>query len=213
MKLIPSILTYDRQSFEKQIEIASKTTDFVQIDIADGKFVDNQTWHNSAIIAQNCPVDFELHMMVENPLEEIENWKNIERLKRIIFHYEAVDDIEIAVRIMSAYDKHISVCLNIETPSLVLDPVIDQIDSVQFMCIVPGKQGQPFLPSVLDKIEHFAKQNPDVPISADGHVGPDTIPDLKSVGVQNFCVGSALWNDKNTFADNFEYLKNLIQNS
>lgn len=210
--IVPSILVYSKQEFLDQIETATKTTDFVQIDIADGKFVNNTTWHDPQVIAKHCSMDFELHMMVEDPLTEIANWAELERLKRIIFHYESVDDIEVAVRIMSSYSRYLTVCLNLETPPMVLEPVIDQIDMVQFMCIVPGKQGQPFVAKVLDKIEHFKELYPDVPIAADGHVGPDTIPDLKSAGVTQFCVGSALHKPPLTFAENFSELSKLVEN-
>ncbi|PIR03740.1 MAG: hypothetical protein COV59_04695 [Candidatus Magasanikbacteria bacterium CG11_big_fil_rev_8_21_14_0_20_39_34] len=210
--ILPSILVYSEIEYKKQMTSIHEVTDFVQIDIADGKFVDNTTWYDTALIKEYCPVNFELHMMVENPLEEIEKWKDIPQMKRIIFHYEAVENIVLAVEKMKTFGREVSVCLNIETPFEVLKEIINQIDGVQFMGIIAGKQGQPFQPQVLEKIQSFKKQFPAIPLSADGHVSEETIPLLFEAGIENFCVGSAIWKGDGGAQESYLRLKNIVKN-
>jgi len=210
--ILPSILVYSEVEYKEQMTSIRNVTNFVQIDIADGKFVDNTTWYDTAVIKEYCPVDFELHMMVREPLTEIEKWKDIPQMKRIIFHFEALENIVEAIFQMKTFGREVSICLNIETPIDVLEPIQQTIDGVQFMSIVAGKQGQPFRPEVLGKIRDFKERHPNISISADGHVSEETIPLLLSAGVQNFCVGSAIWKGEDGVEESYLRLKKLVEN-
>jgi len=210
IQIIPSILVSSEEQFLEQIQAIKPVCSFVQIDIADGIFCSGKTWIDPDAVKEKMDIDFELHMMVANPLEEIERWNNIGRMKRIIFHYESVADIASAVEDMQSYGRDVCVCLNPDTPIHVLEPVIGHIESVQFMSVYPGKQGQSFLLSTLDKIREFHAQYPHIPISDDGAVNTDTIHQLIEAGATRLGPGSAIWQHGDP-AENYKFLVALME--
>lgn len=208
-KIIPSILVYSKDEYIQQMQIISALTDFVQIDIADGKFVDNTTWHDVEFIKDYCPVNFELHMMVTHPLKEIQKWQYTPQLKRIIFHYESVSDIENTLVELQKYNREICISLNLETDTKKIEKYVSKLDAVQFMNIIPGKQGQPFDKNILEKITNFHSTFPHMELASDGSVNSQTISELLKAGISRFCVGSAIW--KGNPKENYTELQNMIQ--
>lgn len=210
-KIIPSVLVYSEEEFRTQHDALLGVVDFVQVDIADNTFVPNQTWHDPAVINDVMQIDFELHMMVDEPLEKIKPWLAIERLKKIIVHYETLEgDVAKAVSTLRNTGREVCICLNPETPFDVLEDVIGQIDAVQFMTIHPGFQGQPFLPEMVEEIAAFHEANPDMYISTDGHMDAETIPQVVEAGATGLCVGSAIMGNDNTPKENVEALTQLV---
>ena len=200
MQIIPSILVKTKTEFKKQIETIQKYVSILQLDIADGKFVDNETWADPGVIKDATTCDIELHLMVSDPLEELKRWQSTEQVKRILVHFESVKNLDDIMPTLHAYGWEIGIVLNPETDIDVLKPYIEEIKSVQFMTIHPGKQGQAFLPEVLEKIKKFHKKYPNMPIAADGHIDEITIPDLKKAGVTRFGVGSAIFGSDDPIA-------------
>ena len=209
--IIPSILVYSKEKYLKQIQAIKSMVDFVQVDIANNTFVPNQTWYDPGLIEENIPFDFELHMMIEKPMDELGAWMSNDRLKRVVLHFETIENaVPQAIKIVHESGRQISICLNPETPISVLEPFVNDIDAVQFMTIEPGFQGQPFLPEVLDKIKKYKNKHPDHFISADGHVNEETIPLLIEVGVEGLCIGSAIFNEHSEPKDNILRIQKLI---
>lgn len=192
-QIIAAILVHSEEAFVSQVQRIQSATDFFQLDIADGIFVENTTWHDPIAIRESNTLDFELHMMVSDPLSEITRWIDNTRLKRIIVHAESLDNLPAAIAALKEYGREICVCLNPETESSILNPILTRIHSVQFMTIHPGKQGQPFVPEVLNKIKAFRAAHPNIPIAADGHINETTLPQLIESGVHRFGIGSGVF--------------------
>jgi len=192
--IVPAILAYNKQAFQKYLRHLEKHTKYIQIDIADGKFVASKTWHNVRQIKKMLPKDIkiEIHLMVKNPEKFAKKWKKIPQLQTIIFHSDAVKNITKTVRKLKKYKKNIIVAINPEVHIKTLFPVLLQIDGVQFMTVFPGKQGQTFLQPVIEKIENFHEKFPEVPLSADGGINEKNIQSLKKAGIEKFCIGSGI---------------------
>lgn len=209
--IIPSILVYSQEEYLKQTKAVQGLVNFVQIDIANNTFVPNQTWYDPRFIEENITFDFELHMMIEEPMEELPVWMSNKHLKRVVMHFETLgNNTKQAIEAVRKSGRQISICINPETPIRVLEPFEDQIDAVQFMTITPGFQGQPFLPEVLDKIKEYKNKNTDHFISADGHVNEETIPLLIKAGVEGLCIGSAIFNEQSDPKNNVLRIQKLI---
>lgn len=209
--IIPSILVYSKEEYLKQIKAMETVVNFVQVDIANNTFVPNQTWHDPRFIEESIPFDFELHMMIEKPMDELKAWMPNDHLKRVVLHFETIKNtVPQAIKTVHESGRQISICLNPETPVSVLEPFAHDIDAVQFMTIVPGFQDQPFLPEVLDKIKEYKNKHPDHSISADGHVNEETIPLLIEAGVEELCIGSAIFNEHSDPKDNILRIQKLI---
>jgi ribulose-phosphate 3-epimerase len=82
------------------------------------------------------------------------------------------------------------VAINPSTSVKVLQDIT--ADQYLIMSVVPGKQGQAFLPTTLDKIKELRVLKPHAIIEVDGGVNETNIFDIKQAGADLICVGSAL---------------------
>lgn len=212
-QIIPSILVLSEHEFKKQINTIKNEVKMVQIDLADGKFVPNKTWtfEEPKKAQQYLDIDFELHLMVQKPLETIKDWGNNPHLKRILIHYESVDNIAAAIKELNILKKDISIVLNPITPLSVLEPILNKIQGVMFMGVNPGFQGQGFIPETLDRIEKFKEKKTAHFVEVDGAVNEQTLSDIVKVGTDGVCPGSAIFGNKNTPAKNIQHLQNIIR--
>lgn len=211
VNVYPSILVNSQEEFLKQISEASVFVDFVQIDIADGAFVPQKNWYDAEVTCNNIKINFELHMMVAEPLLELEKWLHIPELKRVIVHYESLRHPLEELETLQETGKEVCLCLNPDTKVDVVDELIDAIDCVQLMSVYPGKQGQPFLEETYEKVRTLRHAYPDLPIGVDGGVTQENLPVLVESGANNFAPGSAIWkgNPKENFR-NFEEIVNSL---
>lgn len=211
--IIPSILVLSEEEFKKQIESIKNETGMVQIDLADGEFVPNKTWaYQSPKKAQEyLDIDFELHLMVIDPLKTIKDWRNNPHLKRILVHYESADDIKEVIEELSILGKDISVVLDPDTSILVLDPILEEIRGVMFMGVRPGFQGQSFIPETLERIKKFKEKKTAHFVEVDGGVSEQTLPDIIRAGTDGVCPGSAIFGNENTPAKNMQNMQKIIK--
>lgn len=214
MQIIPSLFVSDKKSFQKQLTGLGTSVNIIQIDIADGDFVDATTWsHNhaeeiQALLPFNLQV--ELHLMVRNPLEELKKWQKIEQVIRILVHYESVQNLHDILPTLHAYGWEIGIAINPNTPLWVLDPYLKEIKTVLFMGVMPGKQGQEFDASILQKIIDLRARGDNHFIEIDGGVNENTIPDILDAGADAICPGSAIFGNRRKPASNVATLQKLI---
>ncbi len=204
IQIIPSILVHSANQFDEQVNTIKQVTSFVQIDIADGVFVEDTTWIDAAYVATHMPIDFELHMMVANPLERAKEWADQPHLKRFVVHLESLKHPAEDLEQLSLHQKEICLCLNPDTSIDLVAPLVYLIDSLQLMSVYPGKQGQPFIDATIERAQALHRAFPNLPLAADGHINATTIPLLAAAGVTRFAPGIAIW--KGAPKDNYEVL-------
>ena len=199
--IIPSILVRSKQEFLAQLEGLDHSVPHLQLDIADGKLVPNTTWAEPGVVQQAASYTFELHLMVESPLEVIAEWKDISNVKRFIIHVESVDSLTntiLHIRTSEKFKREIFVALNPETSLEKIKTAKDVIDGVLFMGVTPGFQGQKLIPHVLKKIVQCRTQYPDIYTELDGGVHEDTLVEIAQTGVHAICPGSLVFHRENT---------------
>ena len=209
MLIIPSILVQTKEQFIEQIIGLKDSVDMIQLDIADGKFVPNTTWADPDVVEEYTNIDVELHLMVQNPLAEVERWTATEVVKRVLFHYEAVKDFGATLKAMKKYDWEVGVVLNPDTELEKIKPYLSDLDCVMFMSIIPGFQGQSLIPEVLEKIVQFNSEYSHIFTEIDGAVNFETLPDIIQTEVKAICPGSAIFAKGNP-ADNVNEMKEII---
>lgn len=194
MDIIPSLLVTTEEAFKQQTSAIAGKLPFFQIDIADGQFVPNKTWASAHAeeAAGYVQTDFELHLMVQDPLAVIREWKDHPHLKRILLHVEPLDDVGRAIEYAKGYEKEIGLVLNPDTPLPTVYPYLDEIDSVMFMGVHPGFQGQAFIENTVDRIKELRRRS-DVYIEVDGGVNKATLPKIFAAGANAGCPGSAVF--------------------
>lgn len=208
--VIPALLTPSRDDLEEKLTRLVGLVEAVQIDVIDGRFVGPPTWPYTVeggvrelSLPRPAPFHYEVDLMVENPEEVAGAW--IEAgVERILVHIESARALPRFVRELRdkyGHDKGFApgllsfgLAINIDTDSAALEPYLEATDYVQFMGIrTIGKQGLPFDPRVIRKIEAFKKAHPDVTIQVDGAVNLESAPQLLAAGVDRLAIGSALW--------------------
>ncbi|MCL5004552.1 MAG: ribulose-phosphate 3-epimerase [Patescibacteria group bacterium] len=207
MRIIPAI---NCQDFECVKDKLQKTAEFgagwAQIDIADGKFTKHKTWDNPEefkILNLKFKINVEVHLMVENPLDVMNEW--IEAgAKRIIVHIESIEISNLKSQNSKLNLKNIEIglALNPNTPVENLLSYLATIDDskqfVQLLAVEPGLSGQKFQPQILEKIKFLKKNYSNVIIEVDGGINPETAKMCKEAGADILVVGSYIWESNNS---------------
>lgn len=224
-EIIPAILPKNYEDLKNKIALVRGVTKLVQVDICDGIFVKSITWpffakatkgeaffennldqHFTAILneEEGMPfwedIDFELDLMV---LGAVENFNIYTKLgpKNIIFHIEAVGDLQEFQNFLEGIDMYIrdsiqiGVAINPSTPLEQVFPLIPYLDFIQCMGNDQiGYSGVPLNEQVYEKIKILRKKYSDLPIGVDIGVNETTASLLVEAGATKLVIGSAIFN-------------------
>jgi len=213
MKIIPAINVSSQKEFENQIKAIENSTDLVQIDIADGKFTNWKNWADPEKI-KNIPttLNYELHLMVEDPIQEIKKWESNQNVQRIIVHTESFDEINLELfHKLIDFDFEIGFALNPKTSTEKIEILLPNLEYLLFLGVNPGKSGQKFEKKVLEKIKRLKVAHPHIKIEVDGGINERTIKNIADTGADILCLGSAIFNNKGTPSENFNFFNNMVK--
>lgn len=191
-KIIPAILSYSSSDALGILDtLAESGIDFpaIQIDVTDGEFVETTTFSDREALSNTTwPWALELHLMVAHPQTELTKWLQALPVESVVVHAESEDPAG-AIAYAKSRGLKVGVAINPDSPLEIIAPYINNIDKVLFLTVSPGKQGNPFLPEVCEKIKEFATQHSSVTVAADGGLNTKTIPLVRAAGVTEFNVG------------------------
>ncbi|MBI2577642.1 MAG: ribulose-phosphate 3-epimerase [Candidatus Wildermuthbacteria bacterium] len=190
-RIIPAILTSDPADLKNKLDALKKASKWVHIDIMDGKFVPDISISLFELTEASQYFNLEIHLMAENPEKYFKDCDEIQA-KRVIFHIEATDDIESVLDAAGLYQFQKGLAINPDTPVSSLEPYISRIDSALLMGVIPGRQGNLFIPAVLEKIKEVKKLEHCPITGVDGGIGEDNIKDVFKSGIDYAIVGSRI---------------------
>ena len=213
IRVVPALLVQNEHTFRKRIHNAAlrQLAPLWQIDIMDGSFTHETSWADPRVIATMAPLpDFELHLMIERPLEAIATFQEyIPSVKRAIIHAEIQEPLRPLIREIKNLDLEVGLAIN---PSTNIKPLLNEIETcniIQVMGVYPGASGQKFLRHrTIRHIKQIRKYAPHVLISVDGGVHMDTAKNVVTAGARQLCVSSELWDSANP-ADTYKKLQHL----
>lgn len=211
MKLGVSILSSSIKAEDIVKKLDGSSADYIHVDIMDGKFVENKTWTYSEVkkIVSYSSLPLDVHLMVKDPARYIEDYALL-NTTNLIFHYEAVKDIESMISLVKEYGLKVGIAINPETSEEVLFPYLKDIDVALVMSVVPGKSGQSFIentPSKIKKLkEEIIRQGVKTIISVDGGINDETGLLCKEAGVDMLVSASYIHKD---IVNNIKVLKDL----
>jgi len=183
------------------------------LDVMDHKFVPNDAFSSNEInqIRQCCNKQLFVHLMVKNDIR----WLNSLKLKKndiCAFHIESCPDPTELIEIIHNYGLLAALTINPKTPIEIAFNFTTLIDQILIMSVEPGKSGQEFIPETIQKVEkliQFKKSNNlKFELSIDGGINENNIAELKSMGVNNFAISSAIF--KGDPLNNLKQLNTLI---
>jgi ribulose-phosphate 3-epimerase len=112
----------------------------------------------------------------------------------VTFHIEAVSDPIHTAKELRKLGCHVGITLRPATPVETIWPVMDYVDLILVMSVVPGFSGQKFMPEVLPKVEAVKKRaRADQRIEIDGGIKPGNIRQALDAGVDWFVIASAIF--------------------
>ncbi|MBY0538620.1 hypothetical protein K2P47_04460 [Patescibacteria group bacterium] len=194
--IIPAIIP---QSYNDLVEQVKKITGLpeVHVDVVDGVFVPSVSWpYNSesdvveafALLSQ---FSLEVDLMVEKPLPAARAWL-VAGADQLVFHVETIS-VDAFAQFTAECPVSVGISCSNDTPLTVLYDYIPHADYVQCMGIAKiGSQGQPFDMTVIERLQQIKQQFPQVALSIDGSINESSIPNLLSLGISRFIVGSAI---------------------
>ncbi|MDC0448987.1 LOG family protein [bacterium] len=195
MKIIPTLFEIDPQELARKAKLVENDVDLLEVDIADGKLVDGETFLDLNILSKiDTPLNWSVHLMVSEPMDFLE--KRIGKVVRISTQIEAKANIDKFINRARDLGYQVGVSLNPETPATEIAPYLNKIDFVQFMTIAPGGRGRTFKEGVLTKVQAFEKANPDVEIQVDGGVNETNLELLMNIGVDMVVVNTAIFDSE-----------------
>ena len=206
--VVPAILTDDPQALAQMLRQAETFTDFVQVDIMDGRFVPS----NSVVCADLATVGpklrWEAHLMVKQPEEQLQCFA-MAGAEKIVFHFEATSSPLRIITMIRHLGIKVGLAVNPETPLSSTLSLADSVDSVLFLTVHPGFYGAKFLPEVLDKVVELRARKPNLEIGVDGGIKEANIAEVARLGLDYICVGSAIFVQPDP-AQAFHYLQSLV---
>lgn len=207
--IIPAILTDDINEIQDKLDKLTEVVEFTQIDLMDGKFVNNTSVKPEELEQIKTSINLEAHLMVEDPRSWLP-YLNEDIFQRVYFHIEAVPQADDLIQEIKQGGFEVGLASNPETPIDKIEPFANEIDAVLFMSVNPGWQKQEFIPEVIDKIKEFNHQYPEPDIVVDGGVNELNILEVFKAGANLICVGSAIFSGDN-IRDNLEKLKDKLR--
>ena len=193
----PSLLSADFKHIQRDIDIVeSAGATRLHLDVMDGHFVPNLTFGPFIIkfIRQCTSCHLETHLMIENPAASFDQYIKAGS-DTIIFHIETSDDPLEELKYLKSNGVSAGIALNPDTDLKKILPLVDNLDYLLIMSVFPGKGGQSFIPSALDKMKAAValREKRNFTIGVDGGVNLSTIKEVYATGIDVTIVGSGLF--------------------
>lgn len=188
MKISTSILSSEDRI--KSVEMLNHTnTSYIHVDVMDGEFVfDKQFYYIGEIKSINTiskyPLD--IHMMVNDPVFYLNQFHGM-NIGFVTFHVE-IGNKKSNDKIIEQIHRlgyKVGLAIKPSTDIKVLEKYLDEIDMILVMSVEPGRGGQEFIHSTVDKIKEVKKiiQDKDILIEVDGGINEKTIEEVRDCDI------------------------------
>ncbi len=180
------------------LEVAG--TDYIQIDVMDGKFVEDNTTEKMNEYAEyvkqvtNLPLD--IHLMVKDVESYIKSYLALDPYC-ITFHIEACKnkkEIMKFIDLIKESNVKVGIAISPNTPIEDIYEYLPYIHKVIVMSVEPGKGGQEFIENTIEKISNlniFNYENGfEVDIEVDGGINDKTGKECTDAGANILVAGT-----------------------
>lgn len=174
IKVVPGILEKDFEEIKRKVDLVEPYVDTIQIDLCDGKLVPNTNFSDPVPFKELIKDKiFELHMMISEPGEIVEDWVSV-GFKRIICHIEGLTEPMEFLNKLRGRGVAVGLGVDVDTKVSILENYLDFLDYVLVMTVRAGFSGQTFNFQMLDKVRWLRGKRPNLDVEIDGGVNDIT---------------------------------------
>lgn len=193
----PSILSADFSAMGEACELLEQNgADYIHCDVMDGCFVEQITFGHKMVAAvkKHTLLPLDVHLMIVEPEKHLK--KFCEAGSDIItLHYEAIKhNVNECAEIIKSHGVKFGISVKPGTDVKEIEKYLPVADLVLIMSVEPGKGGQKFMDSALDKIAFCKKYkddyNPRLLIEVDGGINEETGKLCADAGADILVAGS-----------------------
>ncbi len=193
VEICPSMLSADATNLGAELKAVEKAgANAIHWDIMDGNFVEAITFGAHVVAAHRklTSLRFDVHLMTEHPDTHLDSF--IKAGADIIFvHPETCNHLHRTIDTIKSAGKKAGIALN---PATNIDCLkYCNVDCVLVMSVNPGRSGQKFISSQLEKIAQIKKLFSQLKICVDGGITDSTIHACAENGAESFVTGSFLF--------------------
>jgi ribulose-phosphate 3-epimerase len=192
----PSLLACDFANLEAEIRrLEAAGARVLHLDVMDGHFVPNLSFGVPVVeaIRRVTRLPLDVHLMISDPGRYLEAFRRA-GADLLTIHVEAVPEPGPLLKRIQGMGAGAGLSLNPPTPLAVVEKHLELCDLVLVMSVMPGFGGQEFNSVALEKLRRLrAVARPEVLISVDGGINPETTGLCAEAGAEMFVVGTALF--------------------
>lgn len=187
MKKVSASFLCDKSSKDLINVLNNTNTDYIHFDVMDGLFVDNRFLNIKELkeVLSMSTKKNDIHLMVKDPSCYINEIKNFS-IEFITIHYE-IDDLEKVIDLIKENNIKVGIAIKPETNIESIYYLLDKIDLVLIMSVEPGKSGQKFIDSSIEKVNKLKneinKRKLNTLIEIDGGINNETLLLLNNVDI------------------------------